>query len=171
MNSEEAIIALGANLPSRAGSPERTIRAALVELARAGLAVERVSKLYSSPAWPDSADPRFVNAVARVRTNLAPVRLLELLHETETAFGRTRSVRNAPRSLDLDIVDFGSRAEEGPPALPHPRLAVRAFVLVPLAEIAPTWRHPITHKSATDMLADLPAADRDTVTVLGQSSS
>src|SRR5207248_2746269 len=79
MKSETAIIALGANLHSRAGSPERTIRAALVELERAGLVFERVSKLYGSPAWPDPNEPRFVNAVARVRTNLAPIRLLELL--------------------------------------------------------------------------------------------
>ena len=167
MESETAIIAFGANLPSRAGSPERTIRAALVELERAGLVFERVSKLYASPAWPDPTEPRFVNAVARVRTNLAPIRLLELLHETETAFGRTRSVRNAPRTLDLDIVDYGSRVEEGPPTLPHERLAVRPFVLVPLAEIDPRWRHPVTRETVVAMLTALPQSDRAAVMPLG----
>jgi len=166
MESEAVIIAFWANLPSRAGSPECTIRAALVELGRAGLIVERVSKLYVSPAWPDPREPRFVNAVARVRTNLAPIRLLELLHKTETAFGRTRSVRNAPRTLDLDLIGYGSRVEEGPPALPHPRLTTRAFVLIPFAEIDPGWRHPVTRESVSAMLAALPKPDRDAVSVL-----
>src|SRR5215471_6874109 len=91
---DRSFIALGANLPSRAGSPAKTIRAALVELARSGVTIEKVSKLYSSPAWPDPSDPPYVNAVAEVQTSLSPIRLLELMHATETAFGRTRSTRN-----------------------------------------------------------------------------
>jgi len=135
-------IALGANLHSRAGGPAETIRAALTELARSCGILNKVSHFYSSPAWPDPSDPPYVNAVAEFRTNLSPVRLLKLLHATETAFGRTRSKRNAPRTLDLDIIDFDSRIERGPPRLPHPRSAARAFVLVPLAEIAPEANIP-----------------------------
>jgi 2-amino-4-hydroxy-6-hydroxymethyldihydropteridine diphosphokinase len=163
---DRTFIALGANLPSRAGSPAETIRATLVELARSGVAIERVSKLYSSPAWPDPSDPPFVNAVAEVQTSLSPIRLLELLHATETAFGRTRSTRNAPRSLDLDIIDFGSRVERGPPRLPHPRVSSRAFVLVPLQDIAPEWTHPATGESLAALIASLPTRDRDAIVEL-----
>jgi 2-amino-4-hydroxy-6-hydroxymethyldihydropteridine diphosphokinase len=163
---ERSFIALGANLPSRAGSPAETLRAALVELTRAGVAIEKVSKLYSSPAWPDPSDPSFVNAVAEARTNLSPIQLLERLHETETAFGRTRSKLNAPRSLDLDIIDFGSRVEPGPPRLPHPRVSSRAFVLVPLHDIAPKWTHPATGESVAALIAALPARDRDALVLL-----
>jgi 2-amino-4-hydroxy-6-hydroxymethyldihydropteridine diphosphokinase len=167
LKSNRSFIALGANLPSRAGGPAETIRAALVELARSGVAIERVSKLYSSPAWPDPSDPSFVNAVAEVRTNLSPIQFLELLHATETDFGRTRSKRNAPRSLDLDIIDFGSRVQRGPPRLPHPRISSRAFVLVPLQDIAPEWMHPVTGESVATLLARLLARDRNAVVEVG----
>jgi 2-amino-4-hydroxy-6-hydroxymethyldihydropteridine diphosphokinase len=122
--------------------------------------VLEVSSYYVTPAWPDPSDPPFVNAVARVETSLAPDALMNLLHETETAFGRVRSQKNAPRTLDLDLLDYDGRIEHGPPSLPHPRLTDRAFVLVPLADVAPAWRHPATGRSVREMLAALPAADR-----------
>ena len=159
-------IGLGANLPSRAGSPAQTIRAALVELGRSGIAIERVSQLYSSPAWPDPSDPPYVNALVAARSSLSPASLLELLHATETAFARTRSKRNAPRPLDLDIIDFDSRVERGPPELPHPRLSVRAFVLVPLQEIAPDWTHPISGERVAALIEALPERDRNAVVAL-----
>ena len=168
LKSFRAFLALGANLPSKIGSPAETLGAALLELARSGIAIERVSQLYSSPAWPDPSDPPFVNAVAAVRTSLSPSRFLALLHATETAFGRTRSKRNAPRTLDLDIIDFDSRNERGPPRLPHPRLSTRAFVLVPLKEIAPRWTHPLTGASVATLLAVFPARDRKAVIGLGK---
>jgi 2-amino-4-hydroxy-6-hydroxymethyldihydropteridine diphosphokinase len=169
LKSARTFIALGANLPSRAGSPAETIGAALVELVRPDVAIVRVSQLYSSPAWPDPAEPAYVNAVAEVRTRLSPIQLLELLHATETAFGRTRSRRNAPRTLDLDIIDYGSRVERGPPRLPHPRLSARAFVLVPLGGIAPAWTHPETGESVAALIAALPARDRESVVALDRA--
>ena len=85
---------------------------------------------------------------------------MKLLHETETAFGRTRSVKNAPRTLDLDLIDYDGRVEEGPPVLPHPRLSDRAFVLVPLADVAPGWRHPTLNLTVEQLIAALPLATR-----------
>ena len=158
MSAATAYIGLGANLPSRAGSPAQTIGAALGELSSTGIRVERVSRLYAGPAWPDASDPRFINAVAEIRTNLSPSDLLQCLHATETSFGRTRSERNAPRTLDLDVLDFDSRVEEGPPQLPHPRMSARAFVLLPLHEIAPRWSHPVTHQSLGELLSALPVS-------------
>ncbi len=154
-----AFVALGANLASHAGRPVQTLRAGLAHLAAAGMDIVKVSRFYASPAWPDPADPEFVNAVAKIRTALSPGDLLQSLHATETAFGRTRSTRNAPRTLDLDILDYDSRVEAGPPILPHPRMKSRAFVLIPLAEIAPDWLHPVTGESIAALIDALPKSD------------
>ena len=150
------VIALGANLPSRVGEPRETLAAALGELAARGVRVVALSSFYVTKAWPDASDPPFVNAVAHVETNLAPPELMTLLHGCEGKFGRVRARKNAPRTLDLDLIDYDGRMGPGPPELPHPRLADRAFVLIPLAEIAPGWRHPANGKSAAELIAALP---------------
>ncbi|MGA9795260.1 MAG: 2-amino-4-hydroxy-6-hydroxymethyldihydropteridine diphosphokinase [Rhizomicrobium sp.] len=154
------LIALGSNLPSLAGAPVQTLRAALMELARADVRIVAVSSFYRTVAWPDPADPSFVNAVARVETGLSPQSLIARLHEVERVFGRTRGARNAPRTLDLDLLDYDGRIEAGPPTLPHPRISSRDFVLVPLRDVAPEWRHPIEAKSVDALIAALPANER-----------
>jgi 2-amino-4-hydroxy-6-hydroxymethyldihydropteridine diphosphokinase len=156
MRSSAILIGLGANLPSRAGLPAETLSAALGELSLRGVRSEAHSRFYRSPAWPDASDPPYVNAVARVSTTLAPEELLSTLHAVEVLFGRERKTLNAPRSLDLDILDFGGLVQDGPPMLPHPRMAERAFVLLPLAEIAPQWRHPTTGETLESLIAKLP---------------
>ncbi len=152
------VIALGVNLPSLAGPPAATLRAALARLEQRGVKILGVSSFYETPAWPDPSDPPFVNAVATVKTGLQPVELLALLHGVETDFGRMRSVPNAPRSLDIDLLDHDGCVMTGALVLPHPRIAERGFVLVPLAEIAPDWRHPVTGQGVGDLLAGLPDA-------------
>jgi 2-amino-4-hydroxy-6-hydroxymethyldihydropteridine diphosphokinase len=154
------LIALGANLPSGAGQPADTLKRALGELKRQGVEIREVSAFYETPAWPDPADPAFVNAVAAVKTSLQPVELLVLLHGVETDFGRLRSASNAPRTLDLDLLDYDGRVLAEPQlTLPHPRMTTRSFVLVPLREVAPAWRHPVTGQGLAELLAALP--DRD----------
>jgi 2-amino-4-hydroxy-6-hydroxymethyldihydropteridine diphosphokinase len=154
------LIALGANLPSTAGQPAETLRAALAALGTHGVDVRAVSKFYATPAWPDPNDPPFVNAVAHVETALSPTELLAALHNVETAFGRKRSERNAPRALDLDLLDYDGRIGPGPPELPHPRMAERGFVLIPLADVAPDWRHPATGRNVQSLIADLSQEQR-----------
>jgi 2-amino-4-hydroxy-6-hydroxymethyldihydropteridine diphosphokinase len=95
---------------------------------------------------------------------------MDILHRIESDYGRTRSAkRNAPRTLDLDLIDYDGRVEEGPPLLPHPRLADRAFVLIPLSDIAPDWRHPVTGHSVTELVAALREESRAAVVRLAQA--
>ena len=154
------LIALGANLPSNGLKPVETLRAALSRLQQLGVQPLCVSSFYETPAWPDITAPPFVNAVAAVNTQLQPVELLALLHGVETEFGRMRSAPNAPRTLDIDLIDHDGAVMHGPLVLPHPRAADRAFVLVPLAQVAPGWRHPVTGQGVAELLAALPDSDK-----------
>lgn len=154
------LIALGSNLPSHAGNSRDTLNAALRELAQNGVVPLRVSAFYATPAWPDPADPTYVNAVAEVETHLAPDSLMARLHVVEQKFGRERGMRNAPRTLDLDLLDYDGRIEGGPPVLPHPRIESRAFVLVPLADVAPEWKHPVSGRNVLALIAALPESAR-----------
>ncbi|GAA0539060.1 2-amino-4-hydroxy-6-hydroxymethyldihydropteridine diphosphokinase [Rhizomicrobium palustre] len=157
------LIALGANLDSSVGEPHVTLKAALKELAAQSVRVLKVSALYRTPAWPDPADPPYVNAVAEIATERDPASLLTLLHAVEERFGRVRAHVNGPRTLDLDLLAYDERIETDWPVLPHPRLSERAFVLVPLSDIAPDWRHPVSRVPLSQLLSALPSKERDAV--------
>jgi 2-amino-4-hydroxy-6-hydroxymethyldihydropteridine diphosphokinase len=150
------LIGLGANLPSPAGPPQQTLETALAALAEAGIALERRSPWYRSAPLPAGDQPWYVNGVVSVATRLGPVELLGLLHRVEARFGRVRRQRNEPRILDLDLLDHGGQLRQESPVLPHPRLHERAFVLLPLADIAPDWRHPASGASLAALIAALP---------------
>ncbi len=147
-------------MPSAVGAPEVTLRSALSSLERNAVAIDKVSPFYRTLAWPNPADPSFVNAVALVSTRHKPLALLQLLHEIEAEFGRDRamSTSNAPRTLDLDLIDYEGLIQDGPPSLPHPGIASRAFVLVPLCDVAPEWRHPVLGLTVSRLIANLGAA-------------
>ena len=154
------LIAAGSNLHFSGYDSQDIVLKAFQALSRMSH-LKRVSSLYETPAWPDPADPPFVNAAAEIETDMEPEALLSALHAIEAGFGRRRSERNAPRTLDLDLLAYHEviRAEgEEPPLLPHPRLETRAFVLVPVAEIAPDWRHPVSGKTAKSLLSGVQAA-------------
>jgi 2-amino-4-hydroxy-6-hydroxymethyldihydropteridine diphosphokinase len=153
------LIALGANLPSSARKPVDTLNAALAGFPGRSITIEKRSGFYRSSAWPNPHDPPFINAVVLVRTGLSPADLLHALHELERSFGRKRGEPNAPRTLDLDLIDYDGRIEEGPPVLPHPRMEGRAFVLLPLRDVAPEWRHPVSGRSISELIVALPPND------------
>jgi 2-amino-4-hydroxy-6-hydroxymethyldihydropteridine diphosphokinase len=155
-----AYIGLGANLPSAAGGPEQTLRAALRELGAAGRVVA-CSSLYETEPVGGVEQARFVNAVARMETELEPEALLEFLLELERRCGRDRGrdVAKGPRTLDLDLLLMDDVAMRTPRlTLPHPGLAERRFVLEPLAEIAAELRVPGSRRTVAEMLAALPDA-------------
>jgi 2-amino-4-hydroxy-6-hydroxymethyldihydropteridine diphosphokinase len=149
------LIGLGSSLPF-CGSPPQDVVTAAIRAIDAFAGVERVSRFYGSPAWPDPADPPFVNAVISVGRMLAPNVLLDALQGVEMAFGRRRGRRNAPRTLDLDLLAHGrivaGRTSGARLDLPHPRIAERDFVLAPLCDIAPDWICPVTGRTARKML-------------------
>lgn len=182
----QALVAFGANLPSGNLPPEKTIIAAVGALAAEGLTLCRLSRLYRTPCFPTGSGPDYVNAAAilTLRQDLSAVQVLAALHRVEAQFGRERQLRWGRRTLDIDLLALGdsvlpdittqSHWRELPPdmqrsdapehlVLPHPRLQDRAFVLVPLADVAPDWVHPVMRMSVKQMLAALSQADREQV--------
>jgi len=181
----DTLIALGANLSHEDATPAEPLDRALAALAAdPDISVAARSPLYLTPALPAGSGPEFVNAAARLETALAPEAVLDRLHAVEAALGRARQARWAPRACDLDLLAAGDAirpdretvarwmalpaeaAGATAPAqliLPHPRLQERAFVLVPLAEIAPDWRRPLTGEDLATLLARLTPADRAAV--------
>jgi 2-amino-4-hydroxy-6-hydroxymethyldihydropteridine diphosphokinase len=148
------LVALGANLPSPIyGGPVATLTAALAEMNRQGIEILKASRWYQTAPVPVSDQPWYVNGVASVATELPPAALLTRLHTIEATFGRVRDVVNAPRVLDLDLLTYGDRHSTDWPVLPHPRLQERAFVLLPLGDVAPDWRHPVSGEAIETMLA------------------
>ena len=190
-------VALGANLPADVGSaalpPAQTLQRALADLAAAGLDPVAQSRFYTTPCFPEGAGPDYINAAAVFRSDLAPAALLTILHQTEARYGRQRLARWAGRTLDLDLIacadevlpdaathrhwrDLPAETQAGQAPdqliLPHPRLQDRGFVLVPLAEIAPGWVHPILQRSTAEMLAALPPEARAGIALLsGQAQA
>ena len=181
--SSSIVVALGANLPFEGQSPARLLDHALRALEEAGLKITLKSAFYRTPCFPAGAGPDYVNAVIALEDQSLGTAsgLLQILHSIEHSFGRERLQRWAGRTLDLDLIAAGDSVLPDPatwrhwhdldPAaqqreapqqliLPHPRLQDRAFVLVPMAEILPDWRHPVTGRSVLQMLEALPEADR-----------
>ena len=175
------LLALGGNLASALGTPAQTLNIALNLLEKRGAVIRDVSRFYNTPAFPAGAGPDYVNAAAKIDVNWSPVAALKILHEVEADMGRERVQRWGQRTLDLDMIAYddivvpnpeihktwrelpldaqiGSTPEEL--ILPHPRVQDRAFVLVPLADIAADWVHPVLGKSVKDLLDALPEADK-----------
>jgi 2-amino-4-hydroxy-6-hydroxymethyldihydropteridine diphosphokinase len=148
------VVALGSNLAFEGAPPEKILEAALACFPEEGLELVKRSGWWRSAAWPDPSGPAFLNAVALVRTELEPRAVLDALLRLERRFGRDRSLANAPRTLDLDLIAHGRTVmHEDGLTLPHPRAAERRFVMGPLAEIAPEWRHPGRGGTAERLLA------------------
>ncbi|MEO1918572.1 MAG: 2-amino-4-hydroxy-6-hydroxymethyldihydropteridine diphosphokinase [Paracoccaceae bacterium] len=167
------LISLGANLPSATGTALETLEKSLGLFPSESFQIDRISKWFSTPAFPKGSGPDFVNGAIRIQTTLEPGGVMSALHRIEAQLGRTRENRWEPRLCDLDLIaydnqilpdlatfqrwnalDPAKQKTETPDQLilPHPRLQDRSFVLVPLHDIAPDWRHPITGITVSEML-------------------
>jgi 2-amino-4-hydroxy-6-hydroxymethyldihydropteridine diphosphokinase len=159
---------LGSNRAGAWGAPAETLCRARRELEDTGLAIVGSSGVYATAPLGPGRQPPYLNAVLLVQAHMAPAALLRLIKRIERQAGRRLGARWGPRSLDVDILDFGGRRLGWPPhgrprgrlILPHPEMHRRAFVLVPLLEVDPHWRHPIHAVPACTLLARLPWATR-----------
>ncbi len=173
---DKALVALGANVASHAGNSRQTVEAAIAALRELFVDIV-VSDLYQTPGFPAGSGPDFVNAACAFHCNMPAEDLLHVLHEIEATFGRTRALRWGQRTLDLDLIAVGDEIHpdlkthdhwrtlpldlqlvDAPDELilPHPRVQDRAFVLVPLCDVAPDWTHPRLLQTVTQMHAALP---------------
>ena len=173
------LVALGSNLFSEVGSSAETLQHAVANTERYNCKLINISRFFSSPAFPAGNGPDYVNAAFEVAGPADPEEMLAILHKIESVYGRTRDVRWGQRTLDMDLIAAEERVipdletharwrglsleqqmSETPDELllPHPRLQDRAFVLVPLVDIAPDWRHPILGLSVLEMRDALPPA-------------
>jgi 2-amino-4-hydroxy-6-hydroxymethyldihydropteridine diphosphokinase len=166
------LLALGANISGVWGEPRETLARACDVLAKAGLRAVNASHVYATPPLGPGRQAPYLNAVVEFEAGLAPAALLRLIKQIERRAGRRFAPRWSPRCLDLDILDIGSRRLGWPPPrrrergrliLPHPEMHRRAFVLVPLLEVAPHWRHPALGVGARLLLAGLRRHGRDGV--------
>ncbi|MCE5309416.1 MAG: 2-amino-4-hydroxy-6-hydroxymethyldihydropteridine diphosphokinase [Acidobacteriales bacterium] len=147
-------LSLGANL----GNRQQNLRAAIERLGPAGITVRRVSSIYETEPLDLVGQPMFLNLVVEAETALMPLQLLMRALRIERELGRKRTVPKGPRTIDIDIILYGSSVINAPElVVPHPRLAERRFVLEPLAELVPDLRHPVTRRTVREMLAAVTA--------------
>jgi len=181
------LVALGSNQQWEDKTPSELVLGAISELSKNNLEISKVSRLYKTPCFPAGVDPDFVNAAMIIKTCLEPGKLLWLLHDLEEKVGRVRQIRWGSRTLDIDLLSYGDfimpdrqtyeqwqtlefdlQQKYVPEQLilPHPRLQERAFVLGPLMDIAPKWRHPVLGKTVEEMFLALPDLLRAELEVL-----
>jgi len=150
-------IALGANLPSKYGTPFQTLQQAKKAMKRAGIRIVSSSRTWLTAPVPISEQPWFHNEVIMVETSLSCYALLEELQRIESDFGRVRTIRNAPRLLDLDLISYNNQIYNKPELIvPHPRMHQRAFVLLPMTDIVDDWTHPLIGMTLSDLIDNLP---------------
>ncbi len=188
-NCNRVLIALGGNLGGQMDSPVAYLNFAIDRIVQSGIELKRQSQFYRTPAFPPGSGPDFVNAALACDTEMSPGALLELLHDIEAAAGRLRRQRWSARVLDIDLLAMGAKVlpdidgfrswhdlpldaqmTQSPAELilPHPRLQDRAFVLVPLMDVAPDWRHPVLGQTVAEMVARIPISERLEIVPISQ---
>jgi len=162
------ILGLGSNLSSKFGDRFKNIELAMSLIESNNIQILQKSSFYETPSYPDKSNPKFINMVVTINTNLNPLEFLNLILSIETKLGRIRGKKNDPRTCDLDIIDFNSKIIEIDSnninfSSPHKKLINRNFVLYPLKEILPLWKHPVTNESIDILISKLPDEDKKSI--------
>ena len=157
--SENQVKSIYLGIGSNLGNKKLNIIKAKFELIINNIEIIETSSFYESISWPNKKYPKFCNIVLRVKTNLKPAVLLKLCKDIETKLGRKKSKKNAPRICDIDILDYNKKSINNKIILPHPRMHIRNFVLVPLFEINRNWIHPITKQHIKRLILALSKND------------
>ena len=184
LKEQQILVAFGGNLPLEGEPPLEVIERALSRLQDLGFSLNAVSSFYQTPCFPKGAGPDYVNGALSIGSDMAPAEILEHLHKVEYEFGRERVSRWAGRTLDLDLLavddlilpdlvtqrhwvdlPLEQQTRQAPEQLilPHPRIQDRSFVLIPLKDVAPDWKHPVLGKTVQEMCAELPKEEVETV--------
>ena len=153
--AKSAYLAIGSNLGNKINNIER----AKFELEKYKIKILKSSSIYISESWPDTSMPNYINIVLKIKTILIPVDLLKICNLVELKLGRVRTKKNAPRTCDIDIIDYNKKIlndKNSQLILPHPRMNIRNFVLLPLFEIEKSWKHPKSKINIINLINSLP---------------
>ena len=162
------ILGIGSNLPSRFGDRFKNIELAISFLESHNIQIIKKSSFYETPSYPNKSNPKFINMVITIKTYMEPLKLMSLLLSIEKKLDRSRVKKNGPRTCDLDIIDYNNEVlefvfENMNFFSPHRNLSTRNFVLFPLREILPFWRHPVTNESVNELISKLPHEDKKSI--------
>jgi len=161
---------IGSNLPSGDGGRKTNILKAINHLKRLKLNLIKISSFYETPSYPNNSDPKFINLCVKLESKLKANELLNEIKKIEKKLGRTRLIKNEPRTCDIDIIDFnGEVIKNDELESPHPRLHLRNFVIYPLKEIEPHWLHPIFNKKIDSFFQELDKNSHNEITRLSKS--
>tara|TARA_Y100000590_G_scaffold432468_1_gene548528 strand:- start:1747 stop:2259 length:513 start_codon:yes stop_codon:yes gene_type:complete len=162
------LLSLGSHLSSKYGDKIQNLKHTLLHLEKAGLTIIKKSSIYETPSYPDQNMPKFVNMVILVKSNLSPEELMSLLINIEKKMERIRGKKNEPRTCDIDIIDYKNQVldfnyKNLNLVIPHEKLSSRNFVLIPLQEIFPNWKHPKTKEIISSLIENLSTKDRKSI--------
>ena len=167
-------LALGSNLSSKFGDRFKNINLAILHLESYGVKIIKKSNFYETYSHPNKKDPKFINIVISIKTYLSPVDLMSVLLFIEVKLERKRNKKNDPRTCDIDIIDYNNQVLDFKYknlnlTMPHKELIFRNFVLLPLQEIAPEWKHPITKKNISTLINKLPEEDKKSILMINKN--
>jgi len=168
------ILSLGSNLSSKIGNRFDNLIYALKSLESFGILIIKKSSFYETPSYPDRKKPKFINIVISAKTDLKPLNLMSVLLDIEKKLGRSRTKKNDPRTCDIDIIDYNGEIlnldyQNTNLQIPHNQLTLRNFVLFPLEEILPNWKHPKTNEFVSALIKKLPDEDRKSILKIKKS--
>ena len=157
--SENPAKAIYLGIGSNLGNKKRNIENAKLNLLKNNISILESSSYYESLSWPNQKNPKFLNIVIKIKTNFTPLKLIKKCKGIEIKLGRKKMPKNSPRVCDIDIIDFKNQKMKKDLILPHPRMHIRNFVLLPLFEIDKDWKHPVLKLNIKKLISSLSNSD------------